>query len=243
MRYHIDTIPLWDSMRENTCCLCGLSTHLEESEVTRFLGGSVMDPDTRVRVNERGFCQRHQRLLYERQNRLGHALMMQSHLHETRQEVLKALETIAQDSSGGLFKKKKGGARQEAIEKLQTMSCSCILCDSMEENLQRYRYTLLHLYRTDTAFRKEYQKKGLCLRCLPPVLKMAQEEYSEADFVSLVRDSMQALSDSTAQDEKDIYAFTLLFDYRNAGKTLEGSKGALERTVNRLRGECLEEPR
>lgn len=84
MRYHIDTIPVWDALKQQgECPLCALRRSIEAADVDRFLGGSVMEPDTRVRVNEKGFCQRHHVLLYAQQNRLGHALMTHTHLKET----------------------------------------------------------------------------------------------------------------------------------------------------------------
>ena len=56
MRYHIDTIPVWDALKQQgECPLCALRRSIEAADVDRFLGGSVMEPDTRVRVNEKGF--------------------------------------------------------------------------------------------------------------------------------------------------------------------------------------------
>ena len=47
MRYHIDTIPVWDAMKLNgECPLCALRRKVEMEDVDRFLGGSVMEPDT-----------------------------------------------------------------------------------------------------------------------------------------------------------------------------------------------------
>ena len=57
MRYHIDTIPLWDAMKlEGECLLCALERKTELGEAERYLGASVMEPDTRIQVNAKGFC-------------------------------------------------------------------------------------------------------------------------------------------------------------------------------------------
>lgn len=72
MRYHIDTIPVWDAMKlEGECPLCALRRKLELGEVERYLGASVMEPDTRIQVNEKGFCARHHAMLFAASNRLG----------------------------------------------------------------------------------------------------------------------------------------------------------------------------
>ena len=93
MRYHIDTIPVWDAVKlEGECPLCALRRKNELLDVERFLGASVMEPDTRIQVNDRGFCAHHQVLLYAQKNRLGHALMMHTHLKETMGKLAPLME-------------------------------------------------------------------------------------------------------------------------------------------------------
>ena len=88
MRYHIDTIPVWEALEKETGCpLCALYQKCEETEIDRSLGGSVMEPDARIRVNEKGICQRHHQQLFAMQNRLGHALLVDSHTKETLQKM------------------------------------------------------------------------------------------------------------------------------------------------------------
>ena len=76
MRYHIDTIPVWDAMKlDGECLLCALERKTELGEAERYLGASVMEPDVRVKVNDRGFCRKHHAMLFSMSNRLGHALI------------------------------------------------------------------------------------------------------------------------------------------------------------------------
>ena len=247
MRYHIDTIPVWDAVKaKRGCPLCYLRTDIEEKDVDRFLGGSVMDPDTRIRVNEKGFCRRHHKMLYARQNRLGHALMMDSCMIETSARFERILDEATKQNPAKRAFRLPGVKRAEGsdatLEKLRALSSSCVLCDSIEENLKRYRYTIAYLFKTDRAFREAFPGMGFCLDCIGPLVEMAGEELSGEDM----RAFLTALKDGTGkllrEEEKNLKNFTLLFDYRNAGKTIEGTKGALEKAVNSLRGKCLEEP-
>ena len=83
MIYHLETIPVWEAMEAETACpFCMLYQKLEQNEVERSLGGSVMEPDARIRVNETGICAHHHTLLFGMQNRLGHALLCDSHSKE-----------------------------------------------------------------------------------------------------------------------------------------------------------------
>ena len=55
MRYHIDTIPVWDAMkRDGECVLCVLERKTERDEAERYLGASVMEPDVRIRETTKG---------------------------------------------------------------------------------------------------------------------------------------------------------------------------------------------
>ncbi len=247
MRYHIDTIPVWDAVKAKCGCpLCYLRTDIEEKDVDRFLGGSVMDPDTRIRVNEKGFCRRHHKMLYARQNRLGHALMMDSCMIETSARFIRIMDEAARPNGAKrtfrLPGMKRGGEGDSALEKLRALSSSCVLCDSIEENLRRYRYTIAYLFKTDRAFREAFPEMGFCLDCIPPLVEMAGEELSGEDMRALLAALKEGTGKLLAEEEKNLKNFTLLFDYRNAGKTIEGTKGALEKAVNTLRGKCLDEP-
>ena len=66
MNQHIDTIPVWDAYKTDCeCPLCVLAKKNEEEYVDNFLGASVMEPDRRVEVNEKGFCRRHFEMMFD----------------------------------------------------------------------------------------------------------------------------------------------------------------------------------
>ena len=103
MQYHLDTIPVWEAMEKNTACpLCALYRRVEDMEIERSLGGSVMEPDARIRVNERGICAHHHERLFAMQNRLGHALLADSHTKELLKK-LEALQKRAGETKRGRY--------------------------------------------------------------------------------------------------------------------------------------------
>lgn len=254
MRYHIDTIPVWDAMKLNgECLMCALRRKVELTDVERYLGGSVMEPDTRIRVNEKGFCQKHQKLLTQQRNKLGHALMMHTYLKTTMKKTDAAFDAAlngAKKEAGAPALKRmmgKAGGKEEilkAAQNLRALNDSCILCDSIEENMLRYAYTLLHLYQHDTAFRKAFAaSKGLCLQDAALLMEMAAQEMSGQMLLDFVADLTQTTKKSLEKLEGDLEGFTLKFDYRNADKPWGDSRDALERTVTKLRSWCIgEEP-
>ena len=78
MRYHIDTIPVWDAVKlDGECPLCALRRKIELNETERYLGASVMEPDVRLLVNEKGFCRHHHEMLFAQSKE--HTSELQSH--------------------------------------------------------------------------------------------------------------------------------------------------------------------
>ncbi len=250
MRYHIDTIPVWDSMKlDGECLLCALRRRVELGEAERYLGASVMEPDTRIQVNEKGFCRDHHAMLYTMSNRLGHALMLESHTARTRERLKKQLSEVRKsakaysDSSLLDRMKKTQGARQSletSISKVSSMVSTCIMCDSINENMERYLRTFFHLYQTDADFRKHLaESKGVCLDHLTQLIRLAPDALPAREvspFITLLCDLTEK---SMTRIQEDISWFIKKFDYRYQSQPWKTSQDAVPRTINKLRGWCV----
>ncbi len=236
-RYHIDTIPIWDALHEQgECLMCSLRRRSEHLLSDRYLGGSVMEPDTRIRVNEKGFCPDHHRMLQDRQNKLSHALMMLSHIKEVQKKLdnLPLKNGAKSGQSKFPFLLRNEGRASTGLSGLYT---GCVLCDNLDQTMHQYTYSFLHLWKTDTSFREEFcASKGLCLRDADLLLDVAQKHLSGQVLIDFQAAISGLLKDNLARLEKELEWFTLKFDYRNSDKPWENSRDALERTVNKLRG-------
>jgi len=119
MPAHIDTIPVLDAFKQpGECPLCALRAKTQAEYITYFLGASYMEPDERIRVNEKGFCPAHFDMLYQAGNRLGLALMTHTRLKELRARLEKAKPCA---SNRTLFGKR-------TAEKHVFDLCACALC-------------------------------------------------------------------------------------------------------------------
>lgn len=255
MRYHIDTIPVWDAVKlEDECFLCALRRKTELGEADRYLGASVMEPSTRIEVNRKGFCSHHQEMLFGMSNRLGHALMLESHMAETRARVKKPFEALAKAAKAysdasvlGRAGSKGQNAKREmeaAAKELASLSHSCIMCDSIEDNMNRYLHTFFHLYKTDTEFRQRFVSgKGVCLPHMADLLRLAPEELPGKELSAFVETLTAMETASLDRIQEDVSWFIRKFDYRFTNEPWKNSQDAVERTVNKLRGWCVgEEP-
>ena len=227
--------------KESSCPLCALYQKCEETEIDRSLGGSVMEPDARIRVNERGICCKHHQQLFMMQNRLGHALLVDSHSKEHLKK-LDALEKLVPQAQPkkSLFGKGKNPSTLELAEAFENLSNSCVICEDIDSHMQRYMYTFLHLWKTDTKFKKTWEaSKGMCLPHAAAMLRHADKHLNAAQQAEFSQSLLQLVKNNLAEDEKDLEWFTLKFDYRNQAKPWGNSRNALERTINRLRGLCI----
>ena len=225
MRYHIDTIPVWDAAKlDGECLFCALERKTELGEAERYLGASVMEPDTRIQVNEQGFCRHHHAMLYGMSNRLGHALMLESHTAVTREKTAKisaALRKAADAySAAPMAKLSRNGqaARKELLvqaDALSAMTGSCLMCASIQENMERYLHTFFHLYQNDTEFRNKFaQCKGLCLPHMAELLRVAVEELPPKEVAPFVKQLTEMEGANLDRIQEDISWFIKKFDYR-----------------------------
>lgn len=241
MKYQIDTIPVWEALElQGPCPLCALRAKTEAGEVERVLGASVMEPDVRVRTNEIGICREHQRMMFTGQNRLGHALLMDTHAAE----VLRKLEKIKEQAQRMRESNRKtfaDGTPGKAIAgKLMALVEDCVVCEAIDTHMERYLYTLLYLWKTDSKFQTMFgESNGICLPHAAGLIEAADRHLSAQQRKEFIGVCMRLLADPLAEDEKDLLWFTQKFDYRNQDKPWGNSKNAIERTVNRLRGYCL----
>ncbi len=250
MKYHIDTIPVWDSMKLNgECFLCALARKTELGEAERYLGASVMEPDTRIQVNELGFCRKHHAMLYGMSNRLGHALMLESHTAVTRDKIKKAAESLkhsaAEYAKTPLARLSKNGQRhlesiQKTADELAKLSESCVMCNSISENMSRYLKTFFHLYKNDSEFRDRFASSlGVCLPHMADLIKQAAGELSPKELDTFVQTLTSMEEKNMDRIQEDISWFIKKFDYRFQNEPWKNSRDAVPRTVNKLRGWCV----
>lgn len=243
MQYHLETIPVWEAMEQRgECPLCALHGKTERDVLERTLGDSVMEPSERIRVNRTGFCGAHQKQLYGMGNRLGHALLMDTHGQQRLAQVRALAGKASQAASGWRFWGRKGAGLPETARELAALAEGCVVCETVEMHMARYRHTFLHLYKHDGAFRAAWEAShGLCLPHLAELLALAATDLPETRRAAFAAEGLSKLARLLEADGDDLRWFTSKFDYRNQDKPWGDSKTALKRMANRLRGQCIDD--
>ena len=233
MRQHLDTIPVWDAYKSGCeCPLCSIEAHNEAMYVDNFLGGSVMEPNVRIEVNEKGFCAHHMKQLYDMKNRLGLALMQHTYL----KECIKKIEALPFEKKSLFGKKSDAGENP-----VQKAAQSCIICERLENTMYRYALTLCYMWKHEPSFKDAFaNSKGFCLPHYELMLRAVKEELSGSDLSAMQNELKRVELENLNRIEKEIEWFTLKFDYRNQDKPWGSSEDAVERTANKLRRHVVE---
>ncbi|MBE6672829.1 MAG: hypothetical protein E7599_04850 [Ruminococcaceae bacterium] len=216
--------------REKECPFCRLYHMLEENELEIILGGAMMEPDIRIRTNKQGFCNDHYGKMFTRKNRLGMALILESHLNQLREEM---------SSSATDLLKGKGGAAMKRAEELRD---SCYICGRISGNFEKMIETAVILYEDDPEFPKKAEKQPLyCLPHFTRFLRCAKNSMNKkkyGEFYERVAKPFYAYFDSL---RGDVSHFCNKFDYRFDDLPWGNSKDSVERSIRFLTSGLSEE--
>lgn len=220
MSEHIYTIPVNEAFdkQEGKCPFCLLHEKLQEDELTLILGASMMQPDVRIQTNKKGFCREHFGMLLTRGNRLGLALILESHLDELKSGV----------PLGGLLSRDKTAAPRKKLSELEH---SCYICDRIEGNFSAMLETASYLYANDDAFRKKFAAQT-CL-CLPHYRMVLEEtaHMKKPYAQEMAADAERVVTAYLDKLKNDVSWFCKKFDYRYEDEPWYDSKDAIERAV------------
>jgi len=223
MKEHIYTIPVNEAFADESgkCPFCLLYDKLEEDELTLILGASMMEPDVRIQTNEKGFCQRHFDMLTPRKNRLGLALILESHLEELKKSV----------KLGGMLSRDKTAAPKKNIQALEH---SCYICDRIENNFEAMLSTAAYLYSNEEEFRKKFASRK-CL-CLPHYRRVLDEtaHMHKPHSANMAQDAAKIVETYLDKLKNDVSWFCKKFDYRYDDEPWYDSKDAIERAITFL---------
>ncbi len=214
MKHHIYSIPLTEALEAKCgCILCNLEEKFEEQAVDYFLGASMMEPDAREITNEKGFCGRHLKKLFEKPNKLSLALTLETHVKELEENL------DIHKKEGHFSKESTAYLTSEAMYKSVR---SCALCDKFNAQLDKAAGNIAYLWAKNDDFRIMLEKTDdvLCLEHCALAIKMCDGEISafkKNDYINMLIKKQKKLLSAL---HENLHNFTLSFDYRNSGKPL-----------------------
>jgi hypothetical protein len=216
----IYTIPVIEAFDlYSGCPHCALYKKLEDNELDMILGAAMMEPDTRIQTNTEGFCGKHFDMMFNLKNRLGLALMIESHLSENINKAIK----------GGLI----GKSNNKKIEKNQH---SCYICTRINHKLTKMFETTALLWEREREFKEKLSKQPyFCLQHYSALLSTGEYTLHKKiypDYAGECRKVMVAYSEELLAD---VSWFIKKFDYNYHDEPWGEAKDAVERAIRFLR--------
>lgn len=235
MKEQLYTIPVNDAFDlDCECPLCSMYQNLEQDAIEFTMGDSYMEDDVRMETNAIGFCDVHLKKLYEFPNRLGLALVLQTHMDE----VMKNIEKLCKEevsSSGSFFKKKQTSSPLTTY--IHTTHDSCYICNRIERMFSRYIATIFRLYKNDTNFRKKFvASKGFCVKHYAVLYEESKKQLSPNLKTEFMNTLNQLMLENMKRVREDLEWFTNKFDYRYANEPWKNAKDALLRSLLKING-------
>ncbi|PKM65599.1 MAG: hypothetical protein CVU95_14815 [Firmicutes bacterium HGW-Firmicutes-2] len=230
----IYTIPILDAFNTDCeCPFCHLSDSLEKDTIDFVLGPSYMDVSIRQITNTTGFCPTHFAKLFNETNRLGMALILESHMKKVRQDLEDRMNS---DKPKG-FKMGKRTALDPVKDFTDTLVDHCYICDRIQDFLDRYMDTFFYLWKKDSSFRVLVTaSKGFCIKHFGQLYGIGEHVLKDKDFQDFKTDLIAIQQTNFDRVIKDLEWFITKFDYRYENESWKQSKDAVSRSIQKLSG-------
>ncbi len=232
MSEKIYTIPVNEAFEASAadhskgCPFCRLYNKLEANELDLILGASMMEPDVRIKTNEKSFCPEHFSMLFSAKNKLGLGLILESHMDRLRKEV----------EDGGLSAL-IGKVGTAAPRRLGRLDDSCYICERIEYSFSRMLSNAVLLWEEDSEFKKKMKAQPyICLPHFRMWLEAAEKELKKK-YKDFYKDASEPVYKYFDELRGDVSWFCKKFDYRYDSEPWGNSKDAVERAGKFLFGE------
>ena len=207
------------------CPFCALYKKLQNDNLDIILGASMMEPDIRIKTNKLGFCRSHYDMMFTRKNRLGLALMLESHLDELRDDTAKKLISLAP-------------AGDNARRRISELEKSCYVCDRIEFSLTKMLETAVYLYERDSEFEKKFSKQPyFCLPHFNKLTALAKAKMQKKTYSAFYDAASKVTFGYMDSLRLDVKHFIKKFDYRYEDEPWGNSKDSVERSIKFLCGD------
>ena len=228
----IYTIPVneaFDACRDDPslgCPVCLMYRKLQAEALDTILGGAMMEPDIRIKTNEQGFCAHHMSMLLTKKNRLGLALILESHLDQINERCAdKPLAAMT------------GTKGVPAAKEIARLDGECYICGKIEDHFSKMLSNILWLWESEKEFREKFDASPYI--CLPHYRRLIDSKTVlpkklAPDFCDALR---KVTFDYFDELRGDVKHFIKKFDYRFDDEPWGNSKDSVERAAKFLRGD------
>lgn len=219
MKEDIRTIPINDILSEKKGCpFCTMEHMLENIQVAYIVGDAMMEPNTRIDTNKKGFCHRHFSMMQKEGKKLPNALILESHLQEIIDKVPKGKKPD-----------------KKFLAEINRITNSCYVCDRIENNMVHLIQIVFTEWKKGNELQTLYkEQKYVCLEHYGKVMELAGKNLKGKDLAEFYEITTKLFKDYLVDLKADTTYFCSMFDYRNQGKDWGKSIDVIDRSVEFL---------
>ena len=240
MAEQLYTIPVNDAFDADCeCPLCLMARDLEKSAIEFTMGPSYMEDDNRAMTDKLGFCPKHIRMMYADKNKLGVALMLNTHMNKTIRE-LKKLADADSPSAKGLFSKKKD--KSPVVKYIEDLEATCFVCQRITPIFDRYVHTIFHMWKKDAEFKEKFMNsKGFCTYHYGILYDRGGDQLNQNQYSEFIEALNKVYFNNIARVNADVSWFIDKHDYRNKEADWKNSKDSIPRAIIKTQHTIIEE--
>lgn len=238
IKYQLETIPVWDGITSNSeCFLCDLMQEAQKDSLKFYLGSSVMNPETRIKVNEIGFCPNHTTMLVQSGSPNAMAVLWESHFAQTRRILENSLSELSNTHNPKKTITKLSKTLKTRIENPQS---NCLICKRMKDRLTRYCFTIAYLWGQEQNFKTSFaNSKGFCLPHMTKILELSLEALDSKQQKEFAKAMSELQSKNLERVAHDLWYMTEHYKSENVNKPWNGCEDAQKRAVYKEIGNRL----
>ncbi len=227
MKEKLYSIPINDAFAVDCeCPICQMYKKLEDDAVEYTMGPSYMEDDTRAMTDAAGFCDKHIRMIYNQDNRLGMAWVMKTHFDKTITDVKKRMPS----GPAKLLKKEIGSS--SLVQYIDNLNSSCFVCNRINNFFDRYVDTVIQLWKSDNDFRERYNScKGFCTPHYSILLKKSVTILKGEELEQFIGITNKLYIDNMERVRDDLAWFINKFDYTYRDEPWKNAKDSIPRSM------------
>lgn len=242
------TIPVNDAFDADCeCPLCLMAKELEQNAIEFTMGPSYMEDDNREITDKLGFCPKHIKMMYADKNKLGVALMLNTHMNKTIREMKALAEKDSPQAAGVLARKtgglfSKGGDKSPVVKYIEELESNCFVCQRIEPVFDRYVHTIFHMWKKDNEFKEKLEKcKGFCTYHYGVLYEKGAENLNQSQYEEFIKVLNQVYFDNMERVNGDVSWFIDKHDYRNKEADWKNSKDSIQRAIIKTEHTIIDE--
>ncbi len=244
MKEKIYTIPINDAFdKHSECAVCEFEKQQEKLRIEYTLGASMMEPDSRIFTNNRGFCEHHTSMLLSQENKLSFSLVLKTHIDELIEQFEQLDVALNEQQKQKLFAKNKADTIDLLEQAVASRHNSCAVCEKLGEIMDSFTDNLIYLYFAEDEFRQKFNSSnGFCLKHYCLLVKGAKKHLKGQKLKDFCINLNKLEIENFRRVRDDVDWFAKKFDYRYKDQDWKNSRDSVPRASQKISG-CVSEYR